>query len=151
MPRSGLADPMTKKTYTIVFEHGDRQNQWVAHVREIPQCHTFGRGLTQTRARIREALVLWEGPAAEEAELLEELPMPKATRKKLVQLEALRRKLADLMQSARSHQDQVVTELIGSWSLRDIGQMLAISHQRVGQIAMAHARPKPRRSNTVRK
>ncbi|HEX5054731.1 MAG TPA: type II toxin-antitoxin system HicB family antitoxin, partial [Planctomycetota bacterium] len=69
---------MTRKTYTIVLEHGDRPNQWIAYVKEIPQCHTFGRGLAQTRARIREALALWEGDAAEKADLQEVLPLSKA-------------------------------------------------------------------------
>ena len=62
---------MARQHYTVVLAHGDRPNQWVASVNEVPQCHTFGRGIVQTRARIREALVLWEGDKAESAELSE--------------------------------------------------------------------------------
>lgn len=131
---------MTRKSYTVVFEHGDRPNQWVAFVKEIPQCHTFGRGLAQTRTRIREALALWEGAEAAQADLREVLPVPKATRAKLGKLDALRRKMAALAQTTKAHQDEVVSDLLGEWSLRDIGYMLDLSHQRVNQIATARSR-----------
>jgi predicted RNase H-like HicB family nuclease len=64
----------SEKRDTIVFEHGDRRNQWVAFVREIPGCHTFGRGLAQARARIRDALILWAGRSARSAQIREVLP-----------------------------------------------------------------------------
>jgi predicted RNase H-like HicB family nuclease len=131
---------MTRKHYTVVFEHGDRPNQWVAFVKEIPQCHTFGRGLAQVRARIREALALWEGDEAEHADLQEVLPLPKTTRAKLGKLDALRRKMTALAQTTKQQQDDVVSDLLGEWSLRDIGSMLDLSHQRVNQIAVARGK-----------
>jgi predicted RNase H-like HicB family nuclease len=72
---------MAGARYTVIFEHGDRPNQWVASVKEVPRCHTFGRGLAQTRARIREALGLWKGDEAASTDLQTVLPLPKDKRK----------------------------------------------------------------------
>jgi predicted RNase H-like HicB family nuclease len=87
-----------KQIYTVVFEHGDRPNQWVAAVKEVPQCHTFGRGLAQTRAHIREALILWEGDEAESAELREVLPLPAAAKRLMEKSEDLSKALLQLQQ-----------------------------------------------------
>jgi predicted RNase H-like HicB family nuclease len=87
--RDGWTTTMARQHYTVVFEHGDRPNQWVASVKELPECHTFGRGIAQTRARIREALVLWEGDKAKSAELREVLPLPDAAKKVIEQMEEL--------------------------------------------------------------
>jgi predicted RNase H-like HicB family nuclease len=84
---------MTRQHYTVIFEHGDRPSQWIASVKELPQCHTFGRGIAQTRARIREALILWEGDKAASAELREVLPLPAAVRQVKKELEDLSGKL----------------------------------------------------------
>ncbi|HEX5050749.1 MAG TPA: hypothetical protein VFZ65_03155, partial [Planctomycetota bacterium] len=117
-------------------------------VKEIPQCHTFGRGLAQTRARIREALALWEGDAAEKADLQEVLPLSKATRTRLGKLEALRQRMTEIAESAKQEQDEVVSDLLGAWSMRDIACMLDLSHQRVSQIATARRSRRAKRTPT---
>ena len=128
---------MTKQHYTVIFEHGDRPNQWLASVKELPQCHTFGRGIAQTRARIREALILWEGVKAESAELSEVLPLPAAARKVQEELEDLSGKLEQLMKKRA----EVVARLKGeAWSLRDIAEVFNLSHQRVGQVSRPRRR-----------
>ena len=66
---------MNRTRYTVVFERGDRPHQWLAAVKELPHCHTYGHGIVKTRAHIREALAVWVGDAAAStAELVEELP-----------------------------------------------------------------------------
>lgn len=67
-----------QRTYTVTYERGDEPGQWIASVDEIPGCHTFGRGLRQTRRRLRQVLALWIGEkAADRAELEETLPLPR--------------------------------------------------------------------------
>ena len=131
---------MARKTYTVKFEHGDRPHQWIASVQEIPQCHTFGRGLAQTRARIREALILWEGEKAESAEIREVLPLPKATQKRIEKVHALKDRMHRLADEARARQEAIVRTLLDSWSMRDIGEVLDISHQRVNQVTTKRRR-----------
>src|SRR5262245_12028460 len=123
---------MARRRYTVVFEHGDRPNQWLASVKELPQCHTFGRGIAQTRSRIREALVLWVGNAAKSAELREVLPLPAAARKVKQELDDLSGKFDQLMKERESVVALLKNE---AWSLRDIAEVLDLSHQRVGQVS----------------
>jgi predicted RNase H-like HicB family nuclease len=135
---------MARTRYTVVFSHGDRPNQWVASVRELPECHTFGRGLEQTRGRIREALATWDGEEAAAAELIEILPLPSATRNAIEKLSQLRAQMRQLEQQAQHVRELAVASLRGTWSMRDIAQVLGVSHQRVSQIARTAGR-RPRR------
>lgn len=64
---------MARTHYTVILEQGDRPNQWLAFVRELPHCHTYGQGVEQTRSRIREALAVWVGDAAAAAAVLDEV------------------------------------------------------------------------------
>ena len=141
---------MTRSRYTVIFERGDRPNQWLASVKELPECHTFGRGLEQTRVRIREALVLWEGEAAANAELLEELPLPRPSKLKLGKLWGLRHQLEALQEQNQTLLSGLVVELLDAeFSMRDVGSLTGLSHQRVNQLG--GGKPGKRRAVTKRR
>ncbi len=136
---------MSRKHYTLVFTQGDRQNQWLAHVKERPECHTFGRGLAQTRARIREALILWEGDDAGDADITEQLPLPATA-------EAVKRRLDDLTaeweQILEERDEAIAAMQDADWSLRDIAEFFGLSHQRIAQVV---GRPRRQRRTTARR
>jgi predicted RNase H-like HicB family nuclease len=128
------------KGYTVRYER-DESGWWVAQVREVPEALTQGRTLAETRRRIREALavVLDDDRAAEEAPLIDEVKLPSGVRRALTRARAARRRLeADAVQ-AQETTEFAVRELTRSLglSVRDAGELLGISHQRVQQLARA--------------
>ena len=124
---------MTSK-YRVVIER-DESGAWIARVPSVPGCHTHGRTLEQARRRIREALALWVDDA-DTAELDVHVRLPRGVR------EALRRSLADRerAESARAAAGlstaQAVHTLLEELhlSVRDAGELLGLSHQRVQQL-----------------
>ena len=133
----------TRLTHHVTFER-DASGLWVASIPAVPGCHTQGRTLEQARRRIREALaVSLDGlsdeqadEAARNAELLEEICLPRPVRVKLdryhakrLQAERANKELQDTTAAAASE----LTQRFGL-SLRDAGELLGLSHERVNQV-----------------
>ena len=121
-------------SYRVVLSP-DETGCWIAHVPEVPGCHTHGRTLEQARRRIREALALYVDDAAE-VELDEEVSLPRAARDALRQSQAARaaadRERARAQTSSRDAARVLVRQL--HMGLRDAGELLGLSHQRVQQL-----------------
>ena len=121
-------------SYRVVFSR-DETRAWIADVPEVPGCHTYGRTLEQARRRIREALALYVDDAAE-VELDEEVSLPRAARDALRQSQAARaaadRERARAQTSSRDAARLLVRQL--HMGLRDAGELLGLSHQRVQQL-----------------
>ena len=134
---------MAGKRYTVTFDRGDVPGQWIASVDEVPGCHTFGKGLQQTRRRIRQALALHIGVvAAGRARLDERLPLPAAVAAELAAIGSLQQRLDELAQARSELADRrrrLVRTLVNRarWSLRDVSQVLGVTFQRVEQLAKA--------------
>ena len=123
-----------RKTYKAVFER-DESGVWIVRVPQIPGCHTYGRTLDQARRRIREALSLWVDDA-EEAVIEEEIRLPAAARQALQRAERARAR-ADLERSrAQEETERTARALLDDLGIgmRDAGELLGISHQRVQQL-----------------
>ena len=67
------------KSYRVVYEL-DESGRWIATVRSIKGCHTYGRSIRQARDRIREALALLVRGAAR-ARLVDDVRLPAEVRR----------------------------------------------------------------------
>ena len=122
------------KAYRIVIER-DETGAWVAHVRGVRGCHTYGRTLDQVRRRIREALSLWVEDA-DTAELVEEVRLPAAARQAIRRSGAARTRAErgrENAQRATTAAAELLVERLGL-GVRDAGELLGLSYQRVQQL-----------------
>ena len=120
--------------YRLVIER-DESGAWIGRVPEVPGCHTYGETLAQLRRRIREALSLYVDDA-DRAELVEQLSLPRDVRDALRRSEAARRRLEASRRAAGSATSEAARTLVEDLKLglRDAGELLGLSHQRVQQL-----------------
>jgi predicted RNase H-like HicB family nuclease len=128
-----MAD-MTNESYRVVFER-DETGAWLASVPSVPGCHTYGRTLDQARRRLREALSLWVDDA-ERAEFDEDVKLPAALRAAISRSQEARARADRERAQAQSELETTARALIDELhvGLRDAGELLGISHQRVQQL-----------------
>ncbi len=132
----------TMSIYTIRYEK-DETGWWVATVKEERGCHTQGRTIEQARRRIREALGLFVDQA-ENAELIDDVVLPANARTLLKRVLSTRKRAEEeaiKLQNTTAEAAEVLTKDVGV-SVRDAGELLGLSHQRVHQLLTASARKK---------
>jgi predicted RNase H-like HicB family nuclease len=120
--------------YRVVIER-DESGAWIARVPSIRGCHSHGRTLDQARRRLREALGLWVDDA-DSAKLSEEIRLPARVRTAISRSRKARRQAKherDRAQLAMKAAAETLVEELGL-GLRDAGELLEISHQRVQQL-----------------
>jgi predicted RNase H-like HicB family nuclease len=121
-----------KRKVKAVFER-EPDGWWIAYVPSVPGCHTQGRTLAQARERIKESVaVSLDDPVPV---LLQEVRLPKKIEGVLLTLKAARVK-ADDAEAKANEASKRAARLLDEWgvSLRDAGELLGLSHQRVAQI-----------------
>jgi predicted RNase H-like HicB family nuclease len=121
-------------SYEVELER-DERGAWLARVPSAPGCHTHGRSLRQAKNRIRQALSLWVNDA-DEAELTFRYRLPSAAQSELRRVRIARERAAAVQREARLATYRSVRYLDGELglSVRDIAELLGLSHQRVQQL-----------------
>ena len=61
------------RNYVAVFERDAKENVWLVHIKDLEDCHTYGRTIRQAAARIREALAAWLNRSPEELVITPEI------------------------------------------------------------------------------
>jgi predicted RNase H-like HicB family nuclease len=121
------------KKYTAVFER-DESGAWLARIPSIRGCHTYGRTLEQARSRLREALGLWVA-RPEQAVIKEEIRLPTDLRAAIQRSRRTRERAEREREYAQEETRAAAEALVDEGvSLRDAGELLGLSHQRVQQI-----------------
>ena len=139
---SGKKLAKSVNTYTVKYKR-DSTDWWVATVTDVRGCHTQGRTIEQARRRIREALSLFVDNA-EEAEFIEDIILPGNAKALLKQVHSTRKRAeeeASKLQSSTAKAARVLTKDLGV-SVRDAGELLGLSHQRVQQLLTSSLSPK---------
>jgi len=121
--------------YTVHLEF-DETRRWVASIHDVPGCHTQGRSIRQAMSRAREALEVCVDDASD-AELVPEIELPTQVREAVARYEGSRERLRREEEDARKAMRDAVRILGGDagLSVRDVGDVLGLSHQRVQQIS----------------
>jgi len=124
------------KRYAAIFERDD-SGSWLARIPSIRGCHTYGRTLKQARTRLREALGLWiERP--EQAVIEEDVHLPADLRVAIQRSRRTRERAEWEQENAQEQTRAAAVALVDEGvSLRDAGELLGLSHQRVQQLVQA--------------
>jgi predicted RNase H-like HicB family nuclease len=126
--------------YTAVYKR-DESGAWTVHVSEVPGCHTWGETLRQARSNVRDALSLWVDDA-DTAELVDSVELPGAIAAMVERSKAARARLRHEQQEASRSTEEAAHVLVDElgMGLRDAGDLLGLSFQRVQQVVHARHR-----------
>ena len=138
-------------TYKVVYER-DESGSWIAEVPSVPGCHSYGRTIEQARERVREALDLWVRDASS-AYLVDDVRLPSRLRASVKRARVERRKAEEQHERAQRTAAQAATELTRDMhvSLRDAGEVLGLSRQRIQQLTARTPRKKTAAKRSPRK
>ena len=114
----------------------DERKWWVASVRNVPGCRTQGRSIRQAVSRTREALETCVDLPLR-AELRPHVQLPSPAQQAVDHYHAAREALEREQRETRLAADVAVDALVRDLglSVRDAGDLLGLSHQRIHQVA----------------
>jgi len=122
------------KTYKVIYKR-DETGAWVAHAPSVPGAHSYGRTIEQARERSREALGVWVANP-ETAQLVDDIRLPAKLRISVRKARVARKRADTVQAKAQTSAASAARQLTGELrlSLRDAGEVLGLSRQRVQQL-----------------
>jgi predicted RNase H-like HicB family nuclease len=125
------------RSFTVVYQR-DETGWWVAQVKQAPAAITQGRTIAEARRRIREALALAldSDSTARRANLVDDVRLPQGVSRAIATLESSRARLERerrLLSRALDRARHQLVDRLGL-SVRDAGELLGLSHQRIQQL-----------------
>lgn len=134
--------------YKVVYELEPDGSAWNVSVPELPGVFTWAKSIRKAREHAREAIALWLGVDESAVDInVEEYVLPSGLRKVLERARRARDR-SDAAQldatSAARDAARILTETAGL-TLRDAGEVLGVSYQRVDQL-LSDSRTKNRRT-----
>lgn len=128
-------------TYTAIYKRDTDDDAWLVHIGEVAGCHTYGRTLAQARERIREALGLFVDDA-ESAEIVDHIEIAKTVKATIARARRARDEATKAQEAASKAMREAIARLRGAGlTVRDVGDLLGLSHQRVAKIASEASTP----------
>lgn len=121
----------------IIDLRRDESGWWVASARDVAGCHTQGRSIRQSLSRIREALSVCVDDDISADDLEPFVHLEAEARRAVSRYESARKRLERDQLEARTTAAEAVETLVEglSLSVRDAGDVLGLSHQRVNQLS----------------
>jgi hypothetical protein len=129
------------RRYTVDYER-DADGWWVASVPQVAGCRTQGRSLKQARERIREALA---AANAAPGQIVDGaiVGLPRKAANSIAKYKGARKEAQHWAERSKVLAWKAVHQVAreSGLSLRDAGELLELSHQRVQQILEEKAPP----------
>lgn len=130
---------MTQTAYTVTYDRDDN-HRWFVRCPAVPGAHSHGRTLASARSNICEAIALvLDLPDDTEFDLIEVIRVSDpGLQRALDRARNLRQRARELDEQCQAATLDAVTTSDNSGDsigMRDIAELLGISHQRVQQLA----------------
>jgi len=145
--------PATDTTYHARFEL-DPSGRWLVELDGLPQVHSFGRTLGKAREHLLDALALWlDEPVQQVTRRVEFRPPPLPGQvEQAVWMARAGREIAEAASRVATDLNaRAAVALVEAahLSLRDAGEILGLSHQRVHQLVAAGRPAKPKAPDPI--
>lgn len=118
----------------------NQDGRWSVSVHELEGCFTYGKTLAQARERVREAIAVSmdDRRRPRGGKVVDHVNLPPKARAALKRAASARARVESIEAAARESTAEAVRALVEMGvSVRDAGELLGLSHQRVHQITHA--------------
>jgi len=149
MASEALTNQGSPQAITLRYRR-DSEGHWLVDIAEQPGAHTYGRSLQQARTRMDEVVKLWGFP--DDVEVVEDIQLPGIVQDLIANTRQARAELDRQLERWRRDVERTADRLHREGlSVRDAGELLDLSHQRIQQLRGVQGRITKRPNPAVRK